>query len=222
MNDINILVPNDTKFVFETPTERYVIRTGIKMSEDESSSEEPEPQPVDPRLLELYPSTVPIPLNTEPDIQTIADGTKLIKLQPMLEDFNGGVNTYYLECNGDNRSETQRTPYTDDLRCTPNKLHVVFYKSADGNTLQYAAFVPASNTLFMMLPFMGEADGTYYVYIGNYNNSSYFLTDTPGQQYLQRKIALVLYNETIQQINTEDDLIVYKWENPTLNILPTN
>lgn len=39
MDDIEVLVPNDTEFEFVTPTQTYIIKTGIKMSED---GDEPE------------------------------------------------------------------------------------------------------------------------------------------------------------------------------------
>ena len=74
MENNHILVPNNSVFIFETPNERYIIKTGIKMSEDEDSGETPTPTP---------PTPVP-----EPTIPTNIDVTFYIDNVQTHESFN--------------------------------------------------------------------------------------------------------------------------------------
>lgn len=175
---------------------------------------------VDPLTLELSPSTVPIPTSTPAKLQTIADQTEVLTITPLQESFSGNVETYYFECTGVEPSETTRTPYTGSLRCEPTKLHVIFYKITGDPTVYYTVFIPS---VALEIPTMGPAGGEYYIYIGNNSSGNApFLADKNNANSAERKVTIEVDTTELHWITNFDNLKIYKWKNPTLNILPNN
>lgn len=214
--EVTVFIRPNENFTYKTPFQTINI---VQMSEDEQDDPDPQP-PVNPLALELSPPTVPIPTSTPAKLQTIANQTLILTITPLQESFNGNVDMYYLECDGSDSSETTRTTYTDALRCEAYKLHVIFYKITGDPTVYYTIFVPTSA---LQIPSMGPTGGEYYIYIGNnQGNNTFFLTDKDNEHSEERKVTLDLDVTNVHWISDISEVTIYKWENPTVNILPNN